>query len=72
MDCVCYAFSKQYRAKPPIDDPDISHGICGEWFPGEILRMKIGTAAFMTGGKGRLFSERNRYLPKGFDSSDRV
>jgi hypothetical protein len=72
MYCVCYACSKQYRAKPPIDDPHISHGICGGWFPGEILRMKIGTEAFMTSGERRLFSERNRYLPKGFDAPDRV
>jgi len=68
MYCVCYVCSKQYRVKPPIDDPHISHGLCEECFPGELLRMKKEAAAFRAGGKGRSVSEWNRHFPKGADA----
>lgn len=72
MNCVCYICNKQYRVKPPIDDAHISHGLCEECFPSELLRMRKEAAAFRASGKGRSVSERNRHLPQGFDDLDLV
>jgi hypothetical protein len=70
MSCVCSACVQQYWLEPPIDGPRISHGVCEECLPGDFARMKRGVAAFRTGLKGRLVSERNRHLPRGFDEPD--
>ena len=70
MYCVCYVCNKQYRVKPPIDDAHISHGLCEECFPGELMRMEREAAAFRASGKHRSVSERNRRFPKGFDARD--
>jgi hypothetical protein len=40
MRCVCYICGIQYRIKPPIDNDQVSHGLCEECFPVEIKRLK--------------------------------
>lgn len=72
MYCVCYVCNRQYRVKPPLDDPNISHGLCEECFPGELLRMKREAAAFRVSRKGLSVSERNRHFRKEFDTRDLV
>jgi hypothetical protein len=67
MYCVCYICRRQYRVKPPFGDPDISHGLCEECLPGELLRMERETVAFRASTERHSVSERNRYFPKGLD-----
>ena len=72
MYCVCYVCNKQYRVKPPIDDTHISHGLCEECYPGELLRMKREAAAFRTSAERHSASEGNRYFRKGFGTGELV
>jgi len=72
MYCVCYICRKQYRVKPPFDDPHISHGLCEVCFPDELARIKREMTAFQSARKGHFGPSGAKHLSKGFGVLDLV